>query len=538
MIKSISIITENQSQKVSFESTIDSSVTIDCSAIVAQSITSFDIEIVFVEPIALFRNHDYTWVQLTQELVANDFSPKIIKLANGFYIQPNKNYGIWQVSNNNTKKLIWKFNPQFSNPLATYTGSSNEKKIESANSTFDFTGMPTLFFSQKGAIEFSRSKIPFVGIACFTDHCDFDTPENLVKQRLFFKENNIKVTKGFFLNHFSKREDNASFQNQSHELMLWKNDQHELCYHSLSQSIKSKEESLLDFKSFSQTLEAETWIDHGYQPYNLSMYKKEAIDERLFLQTLIDNNITILWNYIDSGTATDKVLNQLNTNCFTLKSFYNGLKNHTFKTKIALIIKNAIVHYYADEKLIKAYSNLAASFKKMMKARTFPSGIHFCKKVAQVAFPLMKLLVFWNWVSQKKYPLARYQNLFFKHKIGDHSFIIFQTIELLDFINALNPSSIQELIQQKGVFIGHTYFSVPMEYHKGKIFDKNGEVNPKVRANFNELGKQIRANTLWNPTLIELVQHWLAYQETEVAIDGNGTMIVKNEASIPYKIVT
>ena len=416
MINSITIIAENYNQKVSFDSTIDSRITIDCATIISKSIASFDIEITFLEPIALFRNHDYTWVQLTQELVANDFSPKIIKLANGFYIQPNKNYGIWQVSNNNTKKLIWKFNPQFSNPLATYTGSSNEKKIESANSTFDFTGMPTLFFSKNGAIEFSRSKIPFVGIACFTDHCDFDTPENLVKQRLFFKENNIKVTKGFFLNHFSKREDNASFQNQSQELMLWKNDQHELCYHSLSQSIKSKEESLLDFKSFSQTLEAETWIDHGYQPYNLSMYKKEAIDERLFLQTLIDNNITILWNYIDSGTATDKVLNQLNTNCFTLKSFYNGLKNHTFKTKIALIIKNAIVHYYADEKLIKAYSNLAASFKKMMKARTFPSGIHFCKKVAQVAFPLMKLLVFWNWVSQKKYPLARYQNLFFKHK--------------------------------------------------------------------------------------------------------------------------
>jgi hypothetical protein len=538
MIKSITIVAEKYNQNVVVDSNFDSKITIDCSTIVAQSIASFDIEICFLEPIALFRNHDYSWVQLTQELIANDFSPKIIKLASGIYIQPNKNYGIWQVSKKEDRKLIWRFNPKFSNPLATYTGSNNEKKVESANSTFDFTAMPTLFFSQKGAIEFSRSKIPFVATACFTDHCDFDTPESLVKQRLFFKENNIKVTKGFFLNHFSKREDNASFQHQSQELIQWKNDQHELCYHSLSQSIKSKEESLFDFKSFSQTLDAITWIDHGYQPYNLSMYKKEEIDEQLFLQTLIKNNIKILWNYIDSGTATHNVLNQLNTNQFTLQSFYKGLKNQSVKTRIALLIKNAIVHYYANEKLIKAYSNLATSFKKMTKSKSLFSGINFCKKVLQLAFPLLKLLVFWDVMKKEKYPLARFQNLFFTHKIGTDTFIIFQTIELLDFINALNPSSVDHLIQQKGVFIGHTYFSVPMEYHKGKIFDKNGEVNSAVEANFNYIGNQILESKIWNPTLIELVQHWLAYQETEVSIDANRTMIVKNDTSIPYKIVT
>ena len=80
----------------------------------------------------------------------------------------------------------------------------------------------------------SRSIKSFSAIACFTDHCDFDTLSNLQLQRTFFKEKDIKVTKGFFLNHFSKRQDNASYERDKMELDLWINDGHELCYHSLS----------------------------------------------------------------------------------------------------------------------------------------------------------------------------------------------------------------------------------------------------------------------------------------------------------------
>ena len=153
----------------------------------------------------------------------------------------------------------------------------------------------------------------FSAIICFTDHCDFDTAENLKIQLYFFNENHIKITKGFFLNHFSKRADNASYENESEILDLWRNSGHELCYHSLSQSIKSSEESLSEFLNFEPPFsDVNVWIDHGFQPYNFSFYKKFGIDDKLFEDKLINKNINVLWNYIDSGTATNGIINQLN----------------------------------------------------------------------------------------------------------------------------------------------------------------------------------------------------------------------------------
>jgi hypothetical protein len=83
-----------------------------------------------------------------------------------------------------------------------------------------FIENPTLLFSKIGALELSRSALPFLAIACFTDHCDFDTLANLKLQRQLFEQTIIKVTKGFFLDHFSKRGENASYKNEAKELDL------------------------------------------------------------------------------------------------------------------------------------------------------------------------------------------------------------------------------------------------------------------------------------------------------------------------------
>ena len=91
------------------------------------------------------------------------------------------------------------------------------------------------------------------------------------------KVSGISITKGFFLNHFSKRSDNASWQNESDEFKKWVADGHELAYHSLSQSIKSKEESVTDFVNFKSVANTVTWIDHGYQPYNFSLIENTKI---------------------------------------------------------------------------------------------------------------------------------------------------------------------------------------------------------------------------------------------------------------------
>src|SRR6476620_11266934 len=96
-----------------------SKIVIDCLKI-PQLSSSFDIKVTFDHSIKRFRNQDYTWVDLKKTRIANEFSPKIIQLDNGFYIQANCHLGIWETNPKNPKELLWRFNPEFSKPLKVY----------------------------------------------------------------------------------------------------------------------------------------------------------------------------------------------------------------------------------------------------------------------------------------------------------------------------------------------------------------------------------------------------------------------------------
>ncbi|RZJ27350.1 MAG: hypothetical protein EOO48_12075, partial [Flavobacterium sp.] len=428
----------------------------------------FDIEIVFETRILGFRNHDYTWVKPDKARIANIFSPKAIRLENGYFIQPDQNIGIWEVLPDNQTRLLWRFNPEDSSPLTIYSGVKNEKLTTNADNPAPRT--VTLLFSKHNAIEFSRSKIPFSAIACFTDHCDFDTAENLKRQRELFHSCGIKTTKGFFLNHYSKRAANASFENDSDELKKWQADGHELAYHSLSQSIKSDAESFADFRNFNPPFDSPTWIDHGYQPYNLSLYRNNNISDSDFADTMQSKNVKTFWNYIDSGTATENIINQLNADDFTLARFRKGISGLGLRQKMSLLVKNILFHYYADEKIIGQYKSAAGEVKNVIYKRNFAKLLPMLRNVFKLALPLFRVLLFWNSHKNMPYRFAKYTPLLFRHRISGREFTIFQTVEMIDFKKALRPENMQKLIGESGVFIAHTYFSAPMPYHTGRMF--------------------------------------------------------------------
>ena len=536
MIKSILIIQNGIESQIDAQGFENLKYEINFEKVILDTKKPFDIQFEFSSPIIQFRNHDYNWVDLKSDRIANEFVPKIIKLENNFYIQPNISIGIWEINCTQKNKLLWKFNPENSSPIATYFGNNNQKIIAQARQNIQFLEKPTLLFSQKNAIEFSRSKNPFTAITVFTDHCDFDTLPNLKLQRFFFKSNNIKITKGFFLNHFSKRNDNASFQNDADEFQKWKQDGHELCYHSLSQSIKSLDESYNDFYNFEPPFpDVKTWIDHGYQPYNFSLFENNKIENAHYEKNLISKNISILWNYIDSGTATNGVINQLNRDHFTLSKFLKGNRDLPLMSKLQLMIKNIIFHYYGDEKLILKYKNTATNFKKLIHKKQISSLLPLFKSIFQIGFDILKVFLFWNQSKNKPYKLSKYSPIIFKHKIENNDFYVFQTLEMIDFKKSLSKNNIENLISEKGVFIAHTYFSVPMSYHKGKFFKNENEIDETVSKNFQYLGEKIKNNEIWNPTLAELTNYWSNFEKVILDLNFDGELVVKNNSDLIFR---
>ncbi|MBP8156859.1 MAG: hypothetical protein KAX93_00620, partial [Flavobacterium sp.] len=146
--------------------------------------------------------------------------------------------------------------------------------------------------------------------------------------------------------------------------------------------------------------------------------------------------------------------------------------------------------------------------------------------------------LFWNYHKNKPYKLAKYTPLLFKHQMGGKEFYIFQTLEMVDFLAALHPQNINKLIAEKGLFIAHTYFAVPMKYHVGRIFKTPDCIDEKVAANFQYLSKKISNNEVWNPTLKELVDFLSTFETTVLDIDAEGKITIANSAGIPNRAIT
>ncbi len=535
MIQSVYIIASNERKSIDFDIKNQSKVMLNA---VAES-SSFDVEITFENPIKRFRNHDYKWVDINQNRTANSFCPKIIQLENGTFVQANVNHGIWEIDANKKNALLWRFNPDLAHPITQYSGEKNTKKIISAQTNFNFDEPLALLCSKSNAVELSRSAIPFSAIACFTDHCDYDTAENLKIQREFFNQINLKTTKGFFTHHFSKREENASFENEATELQLWANDQHEMCYHSLTQSIREKKEAFAEFEQFQPPFpNVKVWIDHGFQPYNFTLFDKNKIPKSQYESVLSSKGIEVLWNYIDSGNATTGTINQLNSSQFTLNNYYRSLQNLPFLKRMVLLVKNIIFHYDNDEFRVRNYIDALAFAKAVVKKKQISAVFGFIKNSLPVLLMLLKVMLQWNAVKNRTFKMAKYSPIFFKHQIFEKEFYIFQTIEMVDFKRALCQQNIDSLIEESGLFIAHTYFSVDMNHYSGKLINSDHTLNSEVVANFKYLSEKIQQKSIWNPTLSQLLYHFDNFQNTVFDVDDQGTIYCKKTTDIPFRTVS
>ena len=108
---------------------------------------------------------------------------------------------------------------------------------------------------------------------------------------------------------------------------------------------------------------------------------------------------------------------------------------------------------------------------------------------------------------------------------------------MVDFKKALSKKNIDDLIPEKGVFIAHTYFSVPMSYHKGRMFATSNTIDAVVAENFNYLGAKIISNEIWNPTLAELVLYWSNFESVVFDIHLNGDVFVKNSSGLIFTTI-
>ncbi|SFD35471.1 hypothetical protein [Algibacter pectinivorans] len=485
--KNYNILFENQNV---FENTISLKVINDIE------VKDISFEIKFTKKIIAYRSHEYKWKKINRKKnhILNQHCPKIIVFEDYTYMLSSKNIGAWEIQNPN--QILWILKSSELHPIFSY-GKGNYRNF------VDYFKLENyklkLLFSKKPVPEFSRSKIPFTPIICFTDHCDFDTNESLEKQLTFFSQNNVKVSKGFFLNHFSKRENNSSYENDKSLLLKFDKSGHELFYHALTQSIRKNKTAINEFVNFNPPKEflVSTYVDHGYQPYNYTLKNHSELGEKEWTKIISEKGIKNLWTYLDSGTSQKGIINQLNPYSFTPKRL---IKNHIFRP---IFIFRTLLFFNSTEELLLKYKLSASHFKKILLGKEIKLVPLFLTTVYKCLFYCISTILIKK-KRNKVFKYSKYTPFIFQHKIKGITFNFFQTVEVTNFEKTFSKKNIELLIEESGAIIAHCYFSSPLTTQKGKLF--HGDTISKINEeNFALLKEKLQKNKIWNPTISELI---------------------------------
>jgi len=94
-------------------------------------------------------------------------------------------------------------------------------------------------------------------------------------------------------------------------------------------------------------------------------------------------------------------------------------------------------------------------------------------------------------------------------------------------------------IKESGLFIAHTYFSAPLNYHRGKLFETENKIDREVEKRFKYLSEKIKSDDIWNPTLQELVTQLQKLKEVIFDCDENGEVFIvkKDDAIISRQVL-
>ncbi|AUP79546.1 hypothetical protein [Flavivirga eckloniae] len=490
-----------------------------------QQVEEISVILKFSSPIAQYRSPQYTWEKIKKrEISINYHSPKIIVLDDGTHVISSRNIGAWVIKDSYT--IEWLLRSPTLTPFFQY----NKTGGRVFNTLFNTENFDLELLFTKGEVpEFSRSKIPFKPIICFTDHCDFDDNDKLNKQLHFFKENGVTVSKGFFLNHFSKRKENSSYERDSELIKRFDQNGHELFYHALSQSLREKQDSIQEFKDFTPPpeLTVRTYVDHGYQVYNFTKRQETGLTDSQWANIMERKGIQNLWTYLDSGTAMNGIINQLNPSHFSLGRV---IKFNGFNLKL---ITRTQLFFCGREDMLLKYRKIAQLAKQVISKKTTKKIVTLLINISYVINFMIRSIIF---DRKKAFKYATHSPFVFEAIIEGKTFHLFQTVEVTNFEDTFSPRNIDLLIKESGAIIAHCYFASPLAHQKGKLFQE-GEISPKNQSNFKYLKEKIESNDVWNPTISELINFSKEITDLKFYWDNEKQKIQVNNLNVPIRYI-
>lgn len=368
------------------------------------------------------------------------------------------------------------------------------------------------------------SYYPAENKACFilTDHCDFDTTEKL---NLFLNGNNnngwlqknLKITKGVFrygpkIGETRKSDD---LEVESYKLLatMLHNDGSEICPHALKHSEQISGSEFNEGLEYLKTnFKPQTWIDHGsYLKYCYSQNGHLNLEYQT-TNALEKNEYNNLWSFHDIALDPSLSLNYFHP---TKYSKLNGIRfiiKHILKFNFLFGAHylRSFIHKSFEKSLVVDYLNYFFACSKII----FRSPKKDIKVLKEFFRRLGKFKEFRTTVAEpftlnqlNKYlpPIftVNYQTI--NNWKGE--LLFFNTIETTHTKDIYTAKLLDQLIEDRGLHLGHTYILNSLPYING-IFDNNSKklsLSSEWIDFTSYLSQKVRQNKIWNPNMGEFI---------------------------------
>jgi hypothetical protein len=114
---------------------------------------------------------------------------------------------------------------------------------------------------------------------------------------------------------------------------------------------------------------------------------------------------------------------------------------------------------------------------------------------------------------------------------GENGLFWFRAGRVTLLCETYTPASIDLLVQQRGIHIGHTYLGLVAENPKDIAYRREGD-SYVVRDEFQEfldhVSAKIREGLLWNPTVREMTRYFEALSRVQLDAHADGKFVLWN----------
>jgi len=534
-----------------------------CSFLDEIRIQKLSLLFAFVFSECTYLNRNYAWERLSsRQVVINDLSPFQI-----FVNRDNQNYIISSTGiffcpvilskNGREARLEIVLDYPALHPHCFF--HKGKKRVDPVSTWHSGEQIEISFTISKAAQRSSTKHLPLVSRypggarACYiiTDHPDFDTGKKL---QVFLKgENdiggwlgkNLRMTKGVFKlrsdPQFRKKSDSLEDTEYLNLIQELHKSGSEIAPHALSHSGNLTPEMFeKGLQELSREFHPQTWIDHGtYIKYCYSVGGAESSQYRL-IDHLNELRYQAIWSYYDLPIEPAFSLNHLSLKRSTLSFYFNMIVEKIRKgnTVVAFhYLRNWFRIQAANNILLAAVDSLSAIGEWMYRSLKRP--MNFLKLFRKLRSKLKENLVValndkGNGLNPRE--IISFSPILFGlprkpfYFTDSQELVLFTTSEATHTEDAYTIQNLDNLIDEYGLHIGHTYLLNSLSHLKGilRVHANSISLSPGW-VNFVEyLSAKTNEGKIWNCPLAEFAKYLKALKKVRVSYDEECRLYLTN----------